>query len=138
MLLFGLAFLFIPRYLLPSGSVSVGAKALIASLIMALISWVLRRYTIFITLPLAMLVYLVVAMLLRAIPQEDMQALYRAVRNKAQKRSAASFADETTIDLQTAWQYTELCVESESGILNWQTVQNLSHQEDTNGSHREA
>src|SRR5205823_3752984 len=101
-LLFGLAFIFIPRYLLPSGSVSVGTKALIASLVMALIAWILRRYTIFITLPIAMLLYVVVAMLLRTIPQEDIQALYRAVRNKAQKKSAVSFVDEITIDVQTA------------------------------------
>ena len=33
-------------------------------------------------------------------------------------------------------QYTELCVKAESGILNWQTVQNPNHQEDTNDSHR--
>lgn len=102
MLLFGLAFFFIPRYLLPSGSISVGAKALIASLAMALISWLLAPYTIFITLPIAMLVYLAVAMFLRTIPQEDIQALYRAVRNKAQKGSAASFVDATTIDMQAA------------------------------------
>src|SRR5437763_9106941 len=69
---------------------------------MALIALVLRRYTIFITLPIAMLLYLVVAMLLRTIPQEDIQALYRAVRNKAQKKSAVSFVDEITIDVQTA------------------------------------
>ncbi len=101
MLLFGLAFIFIPRYLLPSGSINVGVKALIASLGMALISSVLRTHTIFITLPIGMLVYLVVAMLLRTIPREDIRALYRAVRNKAQKRSATSFVDETTIDMQT-------------------------------------
>jgi type I restriction enzyme M protein len=40
-----------------------------------------------------------------------------------------------------SWQvirkYTELCVKTESGILNWQTVHTSSYQEDTNGSYRE-
>lgn len=42
------------------------------------------------------------------------------------------------IPRQELGQYTELCVESESGILNWHTVHVTSHQEDTNDSHRAA
>jgi hypothetical protein len=59
--------------------------------------------------------------------------------SKRRKLVAAliSFASEYNPDLYVR-QYTELCVKAESGILNWQTVQHGSHQEDTNGSPREA
>jgi hypothetical protein len=42
-----------------------------------------------------------------------------------------------TLGKAKTWQYTDCCVKTESGILNWHTVQNTSNQEDTNGSYTE-
>jgi O-antigen/teichoic acid export membrane protein len=83
LLLLFIAVVFIPKHLLPWGSLPVGAKALIASLVMAAIIWQLRALNIFALVPIGMLVYLGVAMLLKTIPSADMKALYRVIRYKA-------------------------------------------------------
>src|SRR5216683_6936422 len=75
---------FIPRHLLPFGSLRVALKALIASLVMALAILLLHTLHIFVILPIAMLVYVGVSVLLGVIPREDYQAIYRAIRQKAQ------------------------------------------------------
>jgi O-antigen/teichoic acid export membrane protein len=79
LLLLFIAVVFIPKQLLPLGSLQVGAKALLASLVMAVIIWHLRTWNIFALVSTATLLYLGVAMLLKTIPSEDMQALYRAI-----------------------------------------------------------
>lgn len=76
---------FVPRRLLPFGSLRVAAKALIASLVMCLAILALRTFSIYLLLPVAMLVYLGTATLLATIPREDMKALYRSIRYKAQQ-----------------------------------------------------
>jgi len=88
LLLLCVAIIFIPRQLLPVGSLRVGLKALIASLIMALAIWSLHTLTIFVILPVGMLVYLGAATLLVTIPRKDLKALYTAVRQKAQRSSS--------------------------------------------------
>ena len=80
----------VPRYLLPLRSLRVGAKILLASLIMALVTWTLRGYHIFVILPVALVVYLGAATVLRTITREDIQALYSAVRHKAQRTTPTS------------------------------------------------
>jgi len=81
---------FVPRHLLPFGSLRVALKALIASLVMALAILPLHTLHIFVILPIAMLVYVGVSVLLGVIPREDYVAVYRAIRQKAQSTSRPS------------------------------------------------
>jgi len=85
LLLLGIGLAFIPRRLLPIGSLRTGLKALLASLVMALAIYPLGTFNIFLILSVALVVYLVAATLLGAIPREDMRALAHAVRNKSQR-----------------------------------------------------
>ena len=70
-------------------------------MVMVLAIWFLSTFSIFVMLPVAMLVYVGVATLLGTIAREDMRALYSAVRNKAQRTVTVSTTDEMQIDLQT-------------------------------------
>ncbi len=108
LLLLCIALLFIPRHLLPLGSLRVGSKALLASLMMALTVLLLRNLNIFSILPVALLVYLVAAALLRTVPREDLQAIYSAIRHKAQ-RVSPSVEQET--ELSTAGDISMLSTE---------------------------
>ena len=94
MLLFCISMLFIPRHLLPLGSLRVGAKTVIASLVMALAILPLRVFNIFVILAVAMPVYCAVATLLGTIPREDLQALYGAVRRRRQDTSSRPLANQ--------------------------------------------
>lgn len=91
LLLLCIAVTFIPRRLLPFGSLRVAAKTGLASLVMCLAIFALRDFNfyykinIFILLTIAMLVYLGAATLLRTIPKEDIKALYNSIRYKAQR-----------------------------------------------------
>jgi O-antigen/teichoic acid export membrane protein len=76
---------FIPRHLLPFGSLRVGAKAVVASLVMCLAIFALRNFNIFLLLSVAMLVYLGTATLLGTIQREDIKALYSSIRYKVQR-----------------------------------------------------
>jgi hypothetical protein len=84
LLLLCLSVAFVPRHLIPFGSLRVGWKATVASLVMVAAIFVLRTFTIFVILAVAMPVYVVVAALLGTIPREDMQALYMAIQRKTQ------------------------------------------------------
>jgi len=87
LLLISLAIVFTPRSLLPLGSIRVGAKALIASLVMAVIMWIMRTSSLLAILPVAMTIYFITATLLATIPRDDLQALYGSIRNKKQVAS---------------------------------------------------
>lgn len=78
---------FLPQNLLPTGSLGVGIKATIASLIMSLAIWPLLAFNIFLILPVAICVYLITTTLLHTIPRKDLQALYKSVRDKSQRVS---------------------------------------------------
>lgn len=82
--------LFIPRSLWPSASLKVAAKALLASVIMGVVIWLMRSYSLLAILPVAMIVYFSVAMLLGTIPREDIRALYTSVRHKAARTPSVS------------------------------------------------
>jgi O-antigen/teichoic acid export membrane protein len=90
LLLISLAIIFTPRSLLPLGSIRVGVKALVASLVMALVVWVMRGYGLILILPVAMAVYFTAATVFGTIPRDDLKALYGSIRNK--RRSASSDA----------------------------------------------
>lgn len=83
LLLMSIALVFMPRHLIPFGSLRVGGKALLASLAMALAIFFLNRLLLLEILPIAAAVYVGTAILLRTFPKEDMQALFFAIRRKA-------------------------------------------------------
>lgn len=72
-----------PRRLLPTGSISVAAKAGIAAGAMALVIRLMKSLSLIYILPVAVPVYLLLAAVLGAIPREDLQALIGAVRKKS-------------------------------------------------------
>lgn len=88
-LLLCLSILFTPRKLLPIKSLWVAAKILVACLVMAGAIWLLHTAHIFLILPVAGISFLVTALLIQAIPREDLQILIKAVRKKADKSDAA-------------------------------------------------
>ena len=95
LLLLCISLVFVPRYLLPRGSLKVGGKALIAALGMALAVFLLRTLSIFVIVPVALLVYAGIATLIGAIPREDMQTLYRAIKYKSSlNETLATVVDE--------------------------------------------
>lgn len=81
-LLFCINVFIIPRSLLPFGSLRVAFKALIASLVMAIVVLTLHTLHIFVILPIAMLVYLAAAFVLRVLPWEDYKAVYDIILRK--------------------------------------------------------
>jgi hypothetical protein len=85
LLLTGISIAFVPKHLLPLRSLLVGIKALFASLVMAVAMLFLLTYNIIIIIVIAALIYFVTATLLRTIPREDLQALFSALRRKAQR-----------------------------------------------------
>ncbi len=95
LLLISLAIIFTPRTLLPMGSVRVGVKALVASLVMAAIVWMMRTYSLLYILPVAMAVYFITATLLGTIPRDDVKALYGSIRNKRQQASTNTLPEDS-------------------------------------------
>ena len=95
LLLTGLALVFTPRSLFPMGSVRVGVKALVASLVMGLVIWTMRGFGLVAILPVAMVVYFTTATLLGTIPRDDLRVLYRSVRKKRQQASADALSEES-------------------------------------------
>jgi len=89
LLLLCVSIVLVPRRLLPVGSLKVGVRVIGASLLMALAIILLNTHfesiSVFIILLVALVVYVVATVLLRAIPREDIRALYKSV----QRRKAA-------------------------------------------------
>lgn len=99
-LLLCVSLVLVPRRLLPLNSLKVGAKAIIASVVMAFAVTFLNRFSIFVILPVAILVYMVAAVVLRVIPREDILALYNAFMHKKARRTASSIIeDQPTVEL---------------------------------------
>ena len=71
-----------PRDLLPWRSLVVGGKALLASVVMAIVIYFIDTLSILEILPIALLIYFSVASLVGTIPREDMLALSTAIRQK--------------------------------------------------------
>lgn len=82
-----------PRRLLPTGSISVAAKAAIAAGGMTLVIRLMKTLSLLYILPVAMLVYLVLIALLGAIQREDIQAIVGAVRKKSQPTAETTTAE---------------------------------------------
>jgi len=100
LLLVGMTLVFVPRHLLPFGSLRVGGKALLASLVMAGVITGLHTLSLFLILPVAFVAYVVAATLLGTIPQDDLQVLYGALRRKAQRVSVAAVGERQGYNLE--------------------------------------
>ena len=83
LLLMGMALSMLPRHLLPLRSLETAVKTLAASLAMAFVVSMLSQESILVIIPVAGVVYLVVATFLATIPREDLAALYEAVTRRA-------------------------------------------------------
>lgn len=83
LLLLGMSAAALPRNLWPRASMRVAGKAVLASLIMALVIWPLRASSIGVTIAIGLLVYVGAASLLGTVARKDMVALYNAVVRKA-------------------------------------------------------
>ncbi|MGZ3645181.1 MAG: oligosaccharide flippase family protein, partial [Ktedonobacteraceae bacterium] len=80
---------FIPRNLLPTGSIGIGLKALAASIIMAIaIQPILHKWNICLILPIAGFVYLIAATLFGAITREDYRMVFQAVNSALVRQKA--------------------------------------------------
>lgn len=84
-LLFVISLAFLPRQYWPVKSLAVAGKALLASLLMGGAIIALQRFSILLILPVAALVYLVVATALATVPREDISRVIEAVRRKIRK-----------------------------------------------------
>jgi O-antigen/teichoic acid export membrane protein len=87
LLLLGISFVYVPRHLLPGGSIKVGAKVLVASILMGMAAFLLRGFSIFVMGPGALVVYIFAATILRTIPGEDIQTLFRAFKSRGKRGS---------------------------------------------------
>jgi O-antigen/teichoic acid export membrane protein len=90
LLLLCISIFFVPKFLLPGRSLIVGGKALVAALVMTMAAYLLKVFSILLILPVALLVYTGMAFLLRMVPREDMQRLFRAIRHKGVETSPES------------------------------------------------
>jgi len=93
LLLLCISVLLMPKHLLPGKSLRVGAKILIAALFMALATFLLKTLSILLISPIVFLVYVGVTTLLGTIPREDMQMLYKAVRDKGKRTSTETLVN---------------------------------------------
>lgn len=89
LLLMVLALAVLPRNMLPVRSIATGAKALGASLAMALVVVAMSKLPILVILPVGILVYALVATVLATIPREDLDALYMAVARRSRGAAPA-------------------------------------------------
>jgi O-antigen/teichoic acid export membrane protein len=93
LLLLCISLVFVPRNLLPAGSIKVGGKVLLATILMGLAAFLLRSQSIFIIGSVALVIYIAVATLLGTIPREDVQTLLNAFRSKGRKSSSEMLAN---------------------------------------------
>lgn len=97
LLVLGINAFIIPRSVFPLGSLSATFKALIASLLMAVVIFQLHTLSIFVMLPIGMLVYLVAAFVLRVLPWEDYKAVYNAVLSKGQQKTSDTTEEKSEV-----------------------------------------
>lgn len=88
LLLLAMSAVFVPKDLRPGKSLLVAIKTLTASLLMGAVIFYLQRLSVFLLLPLGILIYISLTTLLRTIPREDMHALLKAVKGKGERSSA--------------------------------------------------
>lgn len=122
LLLMVLALWVLPRHLLPLRSLATGAKALGASLAMALAVVVLSKLSILVILPIAVIVYAVAATALATIPRGDLEALYMAVARRTRGATSAAPAVSTSVATRQGGSSTALALSGSgySSSADWQ------------------
>jgi hypothetical protein len=75
---------------------------------MALVITLINTLSIFIILPVAMLVYFAAATLLGTIPRDDLQAIYGEIRRKANRASSDHAVEQPGLDLEPHTQEEEI------------------------------
>ncbi len=126
LLLLCVSIVLVPRHLLPVSSLKVGAKVLGASVVMGLVVMLINdvspQLSVFLILLVAFVVFIAVAILFRAIPREDILALYRSVRRrKTRETELTSLAVTEVYEREEELQLTHgyaLTVENRSQLFN--------------------
>ncbi len=85
-----IAMVLLPRHLLPVKSLLVGAKTLVACGVMSIVILAFHAYSILFVLPAASVMFVLASIVLATIPREDLEAVYYAVRRKAQRGDRAA------------------------------------------------
>lgn len=114
LLLMSIAITLFPRDLLPWRSLLVGGKALLASIVMAIVIHFIDTLNILEILPIAMLVYFGVATLAGTIPREDLLALSTAIRQKAAGKASQLEAEQLAETTESTFIEANTCIETPS------------------------
>jgi O-antigen/teichoic acid export membrane protein len=117
LLLMCIAITLLPRDLLPRRSLLVGGKALLASIVMAIVIHFIDTLNILEILPIAILVYLGVATLIGTIPREDLLALSTAIRQKAVGKASQLEAEQLAETTESTFIETPSLVPVEASTL---------------------
>lgn len=114
LLLMCIAITLLPRDLLPWRSLVVGGKALLASVVMAIVIHFIDTLSILEILPIAILVYFSVASLVGTIPREDLLALSTAIRQKAAGKASQLEAEQSAETTASTIIEASTCIETPS------------------------
>lgn len=107
-LLLGIGLLLVRRDLIPVRVWPVAAKGLAACLAMALVIRLISIQSILVIAPVAAVVYLVTATLLRTLPREDVEALAQAVVRRSRRGGTQAVATAEVAEVAAAEEGVEL------------------------------
>lgn len=122
LLLLVVCIIFIPKNLRPTGSLIVVGKTIAASLVMAVIIWLIHTLNILIILPVATVTYLVAATVLRVIPRSDLEQLYQTMRKK-DKPTASPVYEMAGLDMQTTHKLPAIRIPVRTSVDQFITLQ---------------
>jgi O-antigen/teichoic acid export membrane protein len=94
LLLLIISLFFLPTSLFSAGSLKVGVKAAGATLVMCLVVFPIRDFSILVIVPIAVLSYIGATVLLKTIPRDEMQMLLQAIRKRRREVPAESLLEE--------------------------------------------
>jgi O-antigen/teichoic acid export membrane protein/acetyltransferase-like isoleucine patch superfamily enzyme len=131
--LMGLALWILPRYALPTRSLATAAKAMGASLAMALAIVMMSNLSILVIMPVAGIVYAVAAAALATIPREDLAALYLAVARRTRGVAPATPAVSAPVTTRQGGSSTALALGGSgySSSADWQVERGRAQLVDT-------
>jgi O-antigen/teichoic acid export membrane protein len=124
LLLSTIALMLVPRALVPWRSGGVAIKALVASGAIVAVILLLRSFSIFAILAVAIVVYLGAATLLRTIPAEDLKALYRAIRYRKRQTLPSADLPELEVALEEERLADAEGITEKRPVIKWQTLPN--------------
>jgi O-antigen/teichoic acid export membrane protein len=88
MLLFGFSVAFMPKKLMPTKSLLIFLRILCADALMGATIWYLQKIPVLAIIPIAATVYIGMALLIGAVPREDLRTLYTTLRRRSQPMAA--------------------------------------------------